>query len=76
MQEQHHFARMFTGTGWSRSYKLDGVFIYCFVSQEGAPGNEWHERRFNDIEEWWGFFRSDGTPLPAYDYLVERMRGR
>ncbi len=54
--------------------KLDGVFVYCFVSQEGAPGNEWHKlRRFNDIEDWWGLFRSDGTPRPAYDYLVERM---
>lgn len=57
--------------------KLDGVFIYCFVSQEGAPGNEWHKRRgFNDIEDWWGLFRSDGTPRPAYHYLVERMGGK
>jgi hypothetical protein len=57
--------------------KIDGVFIYCFVSQEGAPGNEWHKvRRFNDIEDWWGLFRSDGTPRPAYQYLVDRLGGR
>jgi hypothetical protein len=57
--------------------RLDGVFIYCFVSQEGAPGNEWHKRRrFNDIEDWWGLFRSDGTPRPAYYYLVDRMGGK
>jgi hypothetical protein len=59
--------------GAAEAARLAGVFIYCFVSQEGAPGSEWHKvRRFNDIEDWWGLFRADGTPRPAYDYLVGR----
>jgi hypothetical protein len=61
----------------SEKHGLDGVFIYCFVSQEGAPGNEWHKRlQLNDIEDWWGYFRADGTPRPAYEYLVQRASKR
>jgi hypothetical protein len=56
---------------------LEGVFPYCFCSQEGSPGNEWHKRmKIQDIEDWWGLFRADGTPRPAYDYLVERHISR
>ncbi|HOL18210.1 MAG TPA: hypothetical protein PLY40_08010, partial [Bacillota bacterium] len=52
-----------------------GVFIYCFSSQEGAPGNEWHrQRRILDVEDWWGVVRADGSTRPAYDYLVERNK--
>ncbi len=54
---------------------VDGVFIYCFSSQEGAPGNEWHrQRRILDVEDWWGVVRADGSTRPAYDYLVERNK--
>jgi hypothetical protein len=54
---------------------VDGVFIYCFSSQEGAPGNEWHRRKRRlDVEDWWGVIRADGSTRPAYDYLVNRNR--
>lgn len=54
---------------------VDGLFIYCFSSQEGAPGNEWHRRkRMLDVEDWWGVVRADGSTRPAYDFLVERHR--
>ncbi len=53
--------------------KMDGVFYYCFSSQEGAPGNEWHKTLFiHVIEDWWGLVRADGSTRPAYDYLVKR----
>ena len=53
--------------------KLDGVFYYCFSSQEGAPGSEWHKTLpMHVVEDWWGLIRSDGTSRPAYDYLVKR----
>jgi hypothetical protein len=56
---------------------LEGVFAYCFSSQEGSPGNEWHKRmKIQDIEDWWGLFRADGTPRPAYDFLLERCGKR
>lgn len=56
---------------------VDGLFIYCFSSQEGAPGNEWHRRKgFLSVEDWWGMIRADGSTRPAYDFLVERSRQR
>ncbi|MEW6777106.1 MAG: hypothetical protein AB1405_12485 [Bdellovibrionota bacterium] len=54
---------------------IDGYFIYCFCSMEGAPGNEWHKQRLiNDVEDWWGVVRADGSMRPAYDYLVRRAK--
>jgi hypothetical protein len=48
----------------------DGVLFYCFVSQEGYPGNDWHKRRpWNDVEDHWGLFRADDTPREAFRWL-------
>jgi hypothetical protein len=56
---------------------IDGLYIYCFSSQEGSPGNEWHkQRKFNGVEDWWGVVRADGTLRPAYHYLVNRMEDK
>ncbi len=48
----------------------DGVLFYCFVSQEGYPGNGWHKRRpWNDVEDHWGLFRPDDTPRETFRWL-------
>jgi len=50
-----------------------GVLFYCLVSQEGAPGNEWHKvRPWHSVENHWGLFRPGGTPRQAYWMLKNR----
>ena len=65
-----HVAEYAEGTQGITWEKTD---LYCFSSQEGAPGAEWHRRRaVSDVENWWGLVRADGSTRPAYAYLVER----
>jgi GH35 family endo-1,4-beta-xylanase len=55
--------------------KIKSLYFYCFTSQEGAPGAEWcSDKETNDIQDWWGLIRADGTKRPAYDFLVNRAQ--
>jgi hypothetical protein len=55
---------------------VDGLFFYAFCSQEGAPGAEWCSGSpKNDIQDWWGLVRADGSLRPAYELLRERAGG-
>jgi len=55
--------------------KIHSLFFYCFTSQEGSPGAEWcSDKQTNDIQDWWGLIRADGTARPAYDFLVDRAQ--